>query len=87
MVAHLLPALASSMNSNAIFSGGLLLLIAGYFMNHIRVAFTFLLEYISRRFFIEIELKPSDEAFRWLITYVRLHRLLLFPIFFSCAAR
>eukprot|EP01122_Echinamoeba_exundans_P013544 TRINITY_DN5928_c0_g1_i1.p1 TRINITY_DN5928_c0_g1~~TRINITY_DN5928_c0_g1_i1.p1 ORF type:complete len:496 (-),score=92.09 TRINITY_DN5928_c0_g1_i1:29-1489(-) len=70
MATHMLAALGSGLGSNAIFSGGVLLLIATYFMNYIRQAVTFLVEYILRRFFIEIELKPNDDAFRWLITYI-----------------
>jgi hypothetical protein len=73
MVAHMLAAIGGGLGSNAIFSGGVLLLIATYFMNYLRQAVTFLVEYIMRRFFIEIELKPNDDAFRWLITYVRIH--------------
>lgn len=47
---------------NPVFSGGILLLVASYFMGYVKIVVTSLFEYALRRFFIEIELKPSEEG-------------------------
>lgn len=59
------------MMGNQLFSGGLFLLIVGYFMGYLRSFVSFLLEYTMRHFFIEVELKNGEDAHRWLVTYVR----------------
>jgi hypothetical protein len=64
-------AVSGSMAGNGLVQSGLMLLVMGSMLNYVRTFVAAVWDFICRRFFIEVELTQQEDAYRWLMIWVR----------------